>query len=85
MIQTLILLIIRAYKYFISPLLPPSCRFYPSCSDYAADAVSAHGAIRGTYYGVRRLLKCHPYHSGGYDPAPGVSINPDTAAKESSL
>jgi len=79
------LLLIRAYKYFISPLLPPNCRFYPSCSDYAHGAVAAHGAVKGAYYGARRLLKCHPYHPGGYDPVPDVSINADVTIKESSI
>lgn len=61
---------IRFYKRFISPLKPQTCRFYPSCSSYALEAVSRFGAMRGGYLAVRRLLKCHPFHAGGYDPVP---------------
>ncbi|MFL6546788.1 MAG: membrane protein insertion efficiency factor YidD, partial [Candidatus Udaeobacter sp.] len=56
------------YKSFISPLLPPSCRFVPSCSEYAAQAIEKHGAMRGSLMAGRRLLRCHPFHAGGYDP-----------------
>ena len=59
---------IRAYQIGISPLLPPSCRFTPTCSAYMLEAIRKHGALRGTYMGVRRLLRCHPFHPGGYDP-----------------
>jgi len=61
---------LRFYKKFISPLLPPRCRFAPSCSEYAMEAIETHGALMGSYYAVRRLLKCHPFHPGGYDPVP---------------
>ena len=61
---------LRCYKKFISPLLPPRCRFAPSCSEYAMEAIETHGALMGSYYAVRRLLKCHPFHPGGYDPVP---------------
>jgi len=61
---------IRAYRYVISPMLGPTCRFYPSCSCYAEEALHQHGALRGTYLTVRRLLRCHPWHEGGYDPVP---------------
>lgn len=70
MIRRLLLLLITVYKKAVSPVLPPSCRFYPGCADYAAGAVRAHGAARGTLLAARRLLKCHPYHPGGYDPVP---------------
>lgn len=60
--------IIRAYQLLISPLLPPSCRFTPTCSQYAMEAIRKHGALRGSYMGARRLLRCHPFHPGGYDP-----------------
>ena len=62
--------IIYAYKILISPILPPSCRFYPTCSDYARLAVEEHGAAKGLVLAVRRILRCHPYHPGGYDPVP---------------
>jgi len=61
---------IRLYRYCISPLLGPNCRFYPSCSRYAEEAIEQHGAARGAYLAVRRLLRCHPWHAGGYDPVP---------------
>ncbi|HEY0939015.1 MAG TPA: membrane protein insertion efficiency factor YidD [Steroidobacter sp.] len=61
---------IRAYRYLLSPMLGPTCRFYPSCSCYAEQALQQHGALRGSYLTVRRLLRCHPWHEGGYDPVP---------------
>ncbi len=61
---------IRLYQVAISPLLPPSCRFYPSCSEYARLAVLKHGAARGLYLAARRVLRCHPWHVGGHDPVP---------------
>jgi putative membrane protein insertion efficiency factor len=61
---------IKFYKKFISPLKSPSCRFYPSCSSYMLEAVSRFGAIRGGWLGIRRLLKCHPFNPGGFDPVP---------------
>jgi putative membrane protein insertion efficiency factor len=61
---------IRAYQLLIRPILPPSCRFYPSCSHYAAEAVALHGPGHGTWLALRRLLRCHPWGSGGYDPVP---------------
>jgi putative membrane protein insertion efficiency factor len=66
--QRLILALLRVYKLAISPLLPSACRFYPTCSEYARDAVARYGAVRGCWLGVRRLLRCHPFHAGGYDP-----------------
>jgi putative membrane protein insertion efficiency factor len=63
-------LIIRFYQKYISPLSPPSCRFTPTCSQYATEAIEAFGAIKGTYLTIRRILKCHPFHKGGYDPIP---------------
>ncbi|MFC8850172.1 MULTISPECIES: membrane protein insertion efficiency factor YidD [unclassified Micromonospora] len=61
---------IIAYRRWISPALPARCRFYPSCSAYALEAVARHGAIRGVGLTVRRLLRCHPFHPGGHDPVP---------------
>jgi uncharacterized protein len=62
--------LIRAYQLVLSPLLPPSCRFYPSCSQYALEAVNRHGAMKGTWLAARRLARCHPFNPGGYDPVP---------------
>lgn len=63
--------LIRAYQYLISPLLGPRCRFYPTCSQYALEALDQHGVARGSLLSLRRLLRCHPWHPGGYDPVPG--------------
>lgn len=68
LIANLIVLVIRFYQRFISPLLGPRCRFYPSCSQYALQAVQKYGAIRGSYLAVWRLLRCNPFNPGGYDP-----------------
>lgn len=68
--RTLIILLIKAYRYLISPLLGNNCRFYPTCSSYAQEAVSRHGALRGTWLALRRLSRCHPWHEGGFDPVP---------------
>jgi putative membrane protein insertion efficiency factor len=62
--------LIRGYQRFISPLFPPSCRFYPSCSEYTYQAIEKHGALRGGWLGVRRISRCHPWNPGGYDPVP---------------
>ncbi|UEX90891.1 membrane protein insertion efficiency factor YidD [Staphylococcus ratti] len=61
---------IRFYQKFISPLTPPSCRFYPTCSNYTIEAIQVHGALKGMGLGVIRILKCHPFHKGGFDPVP---------------
>jgi putative membrane protein insertion efficiency factor len=62
--------LIRFYQYIISPLLGPRCRFYPSCSCYADEAIEHYGALKGSYLAVRRILRCHPWHPGGFDPVP---------------
>ncbi len=61
---------LRGYKRVVSPLLPPACRFVPSCSEYAAEAVELHGAVRGTALAIARLCRCHPFCRGGFDPVP---------------
>ncbi|GFR55464.1 membrane protein insertion efficiency factor YidD [Bacillus sp. CN2] len=61
---------IRGYQKFISPLTPPSCRFYPTCSQYGIEAVKTHGALKGGWLTLKRILKCHPFHPGGVDPVP---------------
>jgi len=64
------LVLIRFYQRWISPYTPPSCRFYPSCSEYAAQAVERYGLVRGGWLAMRRLVRCHPFHTGGHDPVP---------------
>ena len=66
--KSALIYLLRGYQVLISPLLPPACRFTPTCSDYAIEAVRQHGALRGFYMAARRLLRCHPFHPGGYDP-----------------
>ena len=68
--KALLLMLLRVYQYALRPLLGNNCRFYPSCSDFAREAISRHGALRGTWLAARRVLRCHPYHPGGYDPVP---------------
>ena len=63
-----VIAILRVYKRFLSPLLPSACRFHPTCSEYMTDAVAKYGAARGVWLGTRRLLRCHPFHEGGFDP-----------------
>jgi putative membrane protein insertion efficiency factor len=66
--KIVVLHLLRAYKWVISPMFPPSCRYVPTCSDYAVEAVERFGAFRGIVMGVARLLRCHPLAKGGYDP-----------------
>lgn len=61
---------VRSYQLFLGPLFPAACRYYPSCSQYAVEALERHGAWRGTLLTVRRIGRCHPFHPGGYDPVP---------------
>lgn len=72
MLKRPLMMLVWLYKKLISPVLPPSCRFYPSCSDYAYGALEHHGAAKGTWLAVKRVLRCHPYNPGGYDPVPGT-------------
>jgi uncharacterized protein len=68
LLQAVIIGILKGYKYFLSPLLPPSCRFFPTCSTYTIQAIEKYGVIRGSFLGLRRILRCHPFSRGGYDP-----------------
>ena len=65
-----LLLLVKFYRSFISPLLPPSCRYVPTCSEYALIAIEKYGAIKGGWLSLKRILRCHPWHEGGYDPVP---------------
>ncbi len=71
--RILLISVFRAYHLLISPLLGNHCRFYPTCSDYACDAIELYGVLRGLYLTTRRLLRCHPWHLGGIDPVPEPS------------
>ncbi|MBV8932470.1 MAG: membrane protein insertion efficiency factor YidD [Kutzneria sp.] len=81
-----LLLPVRGYRRWISPLFAPSCRFHPSCSAYAVEALTIHGALRGSWLTIRRLLRCGPWHPGGLDPVPSrqqcTGTGPDMAAEE---
>lgn len=68
--QTILLFLIRAYRYVLSPYLGSHCRFTPTCSEYAHEAIHSHGSARGSWLATRRLLRCHPWHTGGFDPVP---------------
>jgi putative membrane protein insertion efficiency factor len=70
LLKLLIINIIKIYQRFISPFFPSSCKFSPSCSRYGIEAINKHGAIRGSYLTVKRVLKCNPWNNGGYDPIP---------------
>jgi putative membrane protein insertion efficiency factor len=78
MITSLLLLPIRLYQRFVSPALAPHCRFAPSCSHYAVEALQTHGPLRGTWLTVRRVLRCHPWNAGGHDPVPPARPGPAT-------
>jgi putative membrane protein insertion efficiency factor len=62
--------LVRGYQLFISPFVPPSCRFHPTCSHYAVEALQKHGAVKGFWLALRRIARCHPWHPGGHDPVP---------------
>jgi putative membrane protein insertion efficiency factor len=74
--QIIVLCLIRIYRLFLSPLLPRACRFYPTCSQYAEEAVRRFGPVRGGALAVSRLSRCHPFHRGGYDPLPAGEEGP---------
>ena len=70
MAKTILLFLIRCYRRFISPLFPPCCRFYPTCSTYAMQAIEKYGAAKGGWLALKRIIRCHPFKDGGYDPVP---------------
>jgi len=70
-VKAILIFLLKIYKKGVSPYLPPSCRFTPSCSEYAIEALNRFGAVKGSWLAVKRILKCHPFHEGGIDPVPG--------------
>lgn len=72
--RKLAILPIRIYQWCISPLFPKSCRFYPTCSSYAIEAITLHGILKGSWLALKRILRCHPFNDGGYDPVPPVRL-----------
>jgi putative membrane protein insertion efficiency factor len=76
--RKLLLLPIRFYQYAISPMMASHCRYHPSCSQYAVEAISHHGGLKGFFLSIKRLLRCHPWSEGGYDPVPGTDVRTDT-------
>lgn len=68
--KKILMSIIKIYQKAISPLMPPSCRFHPTCSSYGLEAIETHGALKGSWLSIRRISKCHPFHEGGFDPVP---------------
>jgi putative membrane protein insertion efficiency factor len=68
--KSVLLALLRGYQYALRPMLGSNCRFAPSCSDYALEAIERHGALKGVWLAMRRVVRCHPYHPGGYDPVP---------------
>ena len=72
------MLFIKLYQKVISPLTPPSCRFYPTCSHYGLEAIEKHGALKGSWLAISRISKCHPFHKGGFDPVPEKKSDSDT-------
>ncbi|MCX5642666.1 MAG: membrane protein insertion efficiency factor YidD [Candidatus Omnitrophica bacterium] len=74
--KSFLLFILHLYRRLVSPLLPASCRFYPSCSEYAAEAINHYGAGKGLFFALRRLLRCHPFCTGGFDPVLPPTLPP---------
>ena len=73
-VRTLLIMLVRAYQVTLSPMFSGCCRFEPSCSNYMIEALRIHGAVKGSWLGVKRLLRCHPFGASGYDPVPGSEI-----------
>lgn len=69
-LKSFIMFMLKGYKKFISPILPPSCRYYPTCSEYMFQAVEKYGSFKGVFMGIKRILRCNPFSKGGYDPVP---------------
>ena len=83
--KTLLLTLLRAYKTMLSPFFPAACRYVPTCSDYAAEAVERYGALRGSAMAMWRLLRCHPFVRGGYDPVPSNEVGNEPDISRASL
>ncbi len=77
-----VIALLKAYRFAISPLYGSVCRYHPSCSAYALEAVTRHGTVRGGWLAVRRLLRCHPWAAGGYDPVPGADVRTSDPSAE---
>ena len=82
-VKTALLKLIRVYQKAVSPNLPNTCRFYPSCSEYGKQAIEEYGALKGTYLAVKRVSKCHPLNSGGFDPVPERDVEQDNSESDS--
>jgi putative membrane protein insertion efficiency factor len=74
--------LVRAYQKLVSPLLRDNCRYYPTCSHYTYEAIEVHGAARGSWLGIKRISRCHPFHAGGVDPVPGTPDSRNDAQRE---
>lgn len=70
--QRILILLIKGYRAILSPIMGNQCRYYPTCSCYTEEAIKRHGALRGSWLGLRRIVRCHPWHEGGIDPVPGT-------------
>lgn len=68
--KTFLVVLVKAYRYLVSPMLGVNCRYFPSCSEFAIEALERHGVIKGVWLAARRVLRCHPWHAGGHDPVP---------------
>lgn len=84
LVQKILILPIRGYQLLISPLLGSNCRFYPSCSHYTLEAIETHGAVKGLWLGIKRILRCHPWSEGGIDPVPPCCHGEETEKKSQS-